>query len=410
MKKFLFLILIISSAFNSFAQRDSLQNQILNYTDSTLQIIIKGRGLLAQKFEEGDYQKVKEIKDFLLAKVKDKNYLVLSPFEYWYILYWTQQYDELLTSMTLQDSVNNYPYRSFPPFDDLRFDKKIPPPYDLLLEKLQKQSKDSILQLDSFIDNSSLKEETKDFLKLRLQYLASLGDYKPTTRDSLNLSADKFLESYPNSSYNAFIRKHIRYEFVPSKWGFVFEFFSGYGILTGELKNTFTNPVPIGIAFDIYYKKFALFLRDYIGFSKTKTGVPYNTGVWEKDSQVRLYLPEASLGYVIVDNKIAKLTPFAGYAGTAFLPTDNDQEKNSDLKKAGLQFTNTFTAGMNVDIKLGRSKTEMVFYNEESYWFLRLRYGYNLPQFQKRYNGYDGAMHYITVGIGGFGRAIKRKY
>ncbi len=80
------------------------------------------------------------------------------------------------------------------------------------------------------------------------------------------------------------------------------------------------------------------------------------------------------------------------------------------MEKAGLKFTHTYTAGINLDIKLGPSKTEMVSFNEESYWFLRLRYGYNLPQFQKRYNGYNGVMHYITVGIGGFGRAIKRKY
>lgn len=410
MKKHLFIILIISSAFRSFAQRDSLQNQILNYTDSTSEIIIKGRGLLADKFVEGDYQKVREIKDFLLSKVQDKNYVVFYPSEYCYILYWTQQYNKLLASMAIRDSINNYPYRSIQHFDDLRFDKQISPPNDLLQEKLYRRSKDSILQLYSFIDNSSLKKEDKDFLKIRLQYITSMSDYKPATRDSLNLSADRFLESYPNSSYNSFIRKYIRFEFVPSKWGFVFEFFSGYGILTKELNNTFFNPVPIGIAFDVYYKKFGFFLRDYIGFSKTKKDVPYNNGIWEKGSQVRVFLPEASLGYVVLDNKIAKITPFAGFSGTAFLATDNDEEKNPELKKAGLKFTNTYTAGVNLDIKLGTSKTEMVSFNEESYWFLRLRYGYNLPQFQKRYNGYNGAMHYITVGIGGFGRAIKRKY
>jgi hypothetical protein len=224
MKKHLFSILIISSALNSFAQKDSLQNQILNYTDSTSQIIIKGRGLLAYKFVQGDYQKVREIKDYLFSKVQDKDYLVLYPLEYWYILYWTQQYDELLTSMALQDSVNRYPYRSYTPYDDRLFDKRISPPNDLLGEKLYRRSKDSILQLYSFIDNSSLKKEDKDFLKLRLQYITSVGDYNPGTRDSLNLSADNFLAWYPNSRYNPFIRKNIRYQFVPSKWDLVLNF------------------------------------------------------------------------------------------------------------------------------------------------------------------------------------------
>ena len=410
MKKLLFLILISLSVFHSSAQTDSLQTQILNYTDSTSEIIIKGRGLLADKFMEGDYQKVKEIKEFLMAKVPQENYVVFNPLEYWTILYWTQQYDELLASMALQDSLNNSPNRRYQHFNDLRFEKKITPPKDLLGEKLVKRSTDSILQLYTFIDHSTLIREDKDFLKLRIQYITSMSNYTPGKTDSLNVTADQFLNSYPNSHYNQFIRQNIRYEFVPSKWAFVFEFFSGYGILNEELKNTFTNPVPIGIAFDVYYKNVALFLRNYIGFSKTKTDIPYNNGIWEREKQARVYLPEASLGYVVMDNKIAKLTPFAGFAGTAFLPTENDIQENKALKKAGLNFTNTYTAGINLDIKLGASKTEMVSYNEVGYWLLRLRYGYTQSQLQKRYDNYSGAMHYITVGIGGFGRTIKRKY
>ena len=410
MKKLLLLILTSLSVFHSAAQTDSLQTQILNYTDSTSEIIIKGRGLLSEKFIEGDYQKVKEIKDFLMAKVPLENYVVFNPLEYWTILYWTQQYNELLASMALQDSLNHYPNRRYQHFNDLRFEKKITPPNDLLGEKLNKRSTDSISQLYAFIDHSTLIPEDKDFLKLRLQYITGMSNNTPSRTDSLNSSAGQFLYLYPNSHYNPFIRQNIRYEFVPSKWAFVFEFFSGYGILTEELKNTFTNPVPIGIAFDVYYKNVALFLRNYIGFSKTKTDVPYNNGLWEKGKQARVYLPEASLGYVVLDNKIVKLTPFAGFAGTAFLPTENDIQENKELKKAGLNFTNTYIAGINLDIKLGASKSSMVSYNEVGYWFLRLRYGYSQPQFQKRYNSYNGAMHYITIGIGGFGRSITRKY
>ncbi|HEY5391854.1 MAG TPA: hypothetical protein VIJ57_07060 [Hanamia sp.] len=409
MKKLLLLICCFS-ALHSFAQKDSLQNQILNYSDSNVEIITKGRGLLAEKFMEGDYEKVREIRDYLLQKVQDKNYLIFYPLENWYILYWTQQYNELLKSISVTDSLNNQRFNRIGYDDDLRFDKKIQPAQDLLFSKLYERSKDSILQLDTFIDNSSLKDEDKDFLKLNLLYLIKAGSSRATARDSLNVSADKFLEEFPASKHVSFIRKYIRAEYVPSKWGFVFEFFSGYDILTKELKDHFTNAVPIGVAFDIYYKKWALFLRDHIGLNKTSIDIPYNNGVWEKGSQVRVYLPEASVGYVALENKILKLTPFAGISSTDFSPTTVDQNSNSNLKNAELKFTTTWSAGLNVDIKIGRSKTPMVSYNEESYWFLRVRYGYNLPQFQNKYDGYSGAIHYITVGVGGFGRAIKRKY
>ncbi len=385
-----------------------MQNQILNYADSNAQIIAKGRGLLAKKFKEGDYEKVSEIKNYLLQKVQKQNYIIFYPLEYWYILYWTKQYNELLADFSKADSLNNKRAGQTGYRNDLML--KIQPPEDLLLKNLYDKSKDSIFELDSFVDNSSLQQEDKDFLKLRLQYLISAQKPAESSQDSLNMIANQFLKTYPNSHYATFVRKHVRYEFVPSKWGFVFEFFSGYGFLNKELEKNFTNPIPIGIDFDIYYKKVALYLRDYIGLNKTKTDIPYPNGVWEKGSQVRVYLPEASVGYVALDNKTFKIAPFAGISGADFAPTQYDIENDHNLEKAEIKFTTTYTAGLNLDIKLGRTKTPMVSFREESYWFLRIRYGYNWPQFKNKYNRFDGTLQYITIGVGGFGRAIKRKY
>lgn len=412
MKKFIFLTLIIFFAFTSYAQQDSLQQQIMNYADTNAQFIAKGRGLLTEKFKEGDYEKVKEIKDYLLQNIHNENYIIFYPMEYWYILYWTQEYNELLTSFSQTDLQNNifFKEKGNHYHNDLLISKKIPPPEDLLISKLYQRSKDSILVLDSFIENSSLGQEYKDILKLRLQYLTSRRNPTATTQDSLNSSATKFLKSYPQSSFAPFVQRYIRYEFVHSKWGFTFEFFSGYGVLNKELESYFTNPVPIGIDFDIYYQKVALFLRDYIGFSKTKLDIPYTNGTWKKGSQVRVFLPEASLGYVALDNKIFKVTPFAGISGTDFSPTEYDIQNDHNLRKAEIEFTTTYTAGLNVDIKMGKTNSNMVSFREESYWFLRIRYGYNWPQFKNKYNRFDGTMQYITIGVGGFGRAIKRKY
>ena len=166
----------------------------------------------------------------------------------------------------------------------------------------------------------------------------------------------------------------------------------------------------MGVAFDISYKKLILYLRDYIGFSKTKVDMLYSKGVWEKGSNATIFLPEASLGYTAMDNKHIKLAPFIGIASTGIGPSEYDQQQNPDLKNADLGFTATYTLGLNLDIKLKRSKAKMVTNGpEQSYWFLRLRYAYNLSQFENKYPGFDGNMHYLTIGIGGFGRAIKRQ-
>ncbi len=244
-----------------------------------------------------------------------------------------------------------------------------------------------------------------------LKYIITDELYTEINQDMLNSIADEFLSTYPNSEYEKIVRKHIRYKWSPSKWGFVAEFFTGYGIFTESLESNYTNNIPLGVAFDIYYKNFTLYLRDYIGFSKTKNDIPYDDGLWEKGSQVRVFLPEASLGYVILDNKLIKFAPFAGIASTHIAPTTHDTDNEPSLEKVALDFTTTYTIGFNIDIKLGRSKIPMVSYGpESSYWFLRLRYAFNFPQFENKFDDVNGNMHYLTIGLGGFGSKLKRDY
>jgi len=167
----------------------------------------------------------------------------------------------------------------------------------------------------------------------------------------------------------------------------------------------------MGVAFDIYYKKVALYLRDYIGFSSTKHDFTNGNVVWDKKSQVRVYLPEATIGYVIKDGKHFKLAPFAGFSSMDISPTDNDLKEKPDLKDYELSFTTTYTVGLNVDLKLRKPHIAMLTREQEqSYLFLRIRYGYNFPQFANSYSGFGGNMQYITIGFGGFARRMIRDY
>jgi len=59
------------------------------------------------------------------------------------------------------------------------------------------------------------------------------------------------------------------------------------------------------------------------------------------------------------------------------------------------------------DIKFGNTYP---FYSQSDYGFLRIRYGYSIPNFSKKYDGISGGSHYITVGIGGLMRGVKRVY
>lgn len=299
-------------------------------------------------------------------------------------------------------------------FDDAYIEsinRKIGPPWDLLLIKVRDTLRAHRVEIKEQINRSSLSETEKAFLTLNFDFLLKGNDNRAVAQDSLNLSANQYLTSYPRSRFEDYVRKYIRFEFKNSNWGLGFEFFSGYGVFTDNLREQFKNHVSVGVAFDICYKKFTLFLRDYIGFSRTLDSITFNNNsTWRKDSKAQIFLPEASLGYVTLENKKLKLIPFLGISSTDITPIQADIKKIPEYENVGLKFTTTYTVGLNLDFKLGKARRVINRPAEPSYWFLRIRYAYNKPQFDRRYNRFNGAFHYLTIGIGALERRSKRDY
>ncbi|MFV0391941.1 MAG: hypothetical protein ACK5KP_08700 [Paludibacteraceae bacterium] len=374
---------------------DSIKKEILSYADTQSQLITKGRRLLLDRFTEGDLRKVKEVKDYLKLQVETRDYLVLYPFEHWLILYWTKEYPELLNLIKNPDA---FEYAGT---------KRIKPSEDILFDRLKEKSLSSLDKLMYDIRTVEMPSDDKDFLILYLNAILS-GEKSEITQDRLNELSDGFLKNHPNSEYNDFIRENIRYKYIPSKWGLAYEFFSGYGWNEGNLNHYFKSNVPIGIAFDVQYKNLSLYLRNYIGFSKTRQDILSPNGFWFNDSQVRVYIPEASLGYVAYENHRFKLAPFAGIGGVDFSPTEADVEDYPYLKDADIGGF-SYTAGLNLDVKLGNRANDRNWnFPTTGFGFIRLRYSYVIPQISQKHDVMTGNMHYITIGIGAFGRNIKR--
>jgi hypothetical protein len=397
-KAILPVILAACFATTAMAQTDSLRIEILKYDDSKTEVITRGRRLLLDKFLEGDKKKVQELLDFLV-KEEDKNYLALYAPEKWLLYYWTSQYNAVLSSIQGNDS----------DFVSTVYNK-VRPPQDILYLKLKEIMQEERPFIKSAIRLSDLNATDKDFLVLNLEYLLQ-DSYNTTQRETLNQSANAFLSAHPNSVYTNYVRKFIRYELTPSKWGFGVEFFTGYGLFTDKLDYYFKRNIPIGVAFDVAYKNWTLFLRDYIGFSKTKVPIAFLSGTWEEGAQARVYLPEATVGYVVFDKRFLRVIPFAGISGTSVAPTEYDKNRIQEYENVGLDFTTTYTAGLSLDLKLGGPKTPGgSIPREQSFWFTRVRYAYNKLRFDNKYGGFGGNLHYITIGLGGFGRTVKRKY
>ena len=400
MNRFLIIMFLLTPCYLS-GQRDSIQKAIMNYGDSKSVLISKGRSLLLDKFLEEDFIKIKEIKDYLISEVANNDYAVFYPLEYWLILYWTREYNELIEVIKETDSL-----------ELASFQKKIKPLNDLLFTKVRDKSRESKAFLIGSVSNSELKPVDKEFLKMNLNFLLSGEDYTLIDQDYLNNQADDFLNDFPDSDYEEFTRKYIRFKYRASNWGMGMDFFTGYGIYTGSLSDAFRNHVPIGIAFDISYKRLTLYLRDYISFNKSKLDISYPEVIWPEGSRAQVFLPEASLGYVVADSKKLKLTPFAGISAADISPSTADEEDDPGLEDVGLEYTTTWTVGLNLDLKMSafRSPLASTGGTEQNYWFIRFRYAFNLPQFTGKYPGFDGNIHYLVIGVGGFGRRMKRDY
>jgi hypothetical protein len=395
--RLLTLVVLILSYQQVFSQTDSqeIENKV-----SRKQKIQNARNLLVEAVIDGDMVESKELYEYLTS-MENADYLALFVSEKWLLNYWFEDFGVILKDVPRLDS--SYLLSSY---------GRVTPVADLLEFKLLSHFESLENQVFVAISNAAFTNEEKAFLKLNLEYLTTETKNNAQEQDFLNVLADEFLENFPDSKYEDYTREFVRFKIVPAKWGFGFDFFSGFGTFTGGLQNDFGKHIPVGVAFDIQYRNFVLYLRDYIGIGKMRDSISIGSTIWEKGSTINIFIPEASIGYVVHDGNHFKIAPYAGIAATLLTPTEAAIDDHPEYKNISRSAT-TYAIGMNVDLKLGKPKSKVHMVSagpEDAFWFLRIRYGYGIPQFDKKYENFSGNVHYISVGLGGFGRKLKRDY
>ena len=177
MKRSIFtLVLLFATAFSAFAQIEEEIQQ------SKVEKISKGRAYLLEKFLDRDYDKVMEAKDYLLT-LEDDNYAVFAPAEYWHVLLWTKEFDELTSSMRAFDSTQFVAYKN-----------KVKPQRDQLSEQVSRRSIEDEHLLRFNLQEAQLPAEDFDFLSLFLDW--DLKPYSPENQKQWNEKSDKFLEEF----------------------------------------------------------------------------------------------------------------------------------------------------------------------------------------------------------------------
>ncbi len=399
-KSILTIVFLCLSSIILMGQVNDIEKEIMTYHAGKPILISQGRQFLSDKFMEGDWQKVNEITDYLL-QIEDTNYIALYPREYWYILYNTQGYPELL--MDIRDYTATF---TMPPYTLSCFTySKYPVYLDKLAYNMHKETLANKNRIKEQIKASEIGQREKDFLNLHLDWLL-LDNRNAQIQDSLNEKADTFLATYDSTVYDDFIRTQIRYKLKASKWGGIYDVSLGYGMFTHHLVKHYTNPFVVGLSFGALYKGFDLSFNINICAINNKQDIPYSNGIFEKKSSLSMVSPYLTLGHEVFKNKRFRITPYMGFGGSSItIPTDKKEEDKA-LKEVELRMQTAFVGGLKLEIKVGKHS----FYSPFSYNYISVRYNYMMPSFQRKYDGMLGNLHTITIGFGGVLRDAKREY
>ena len=387
-RNILILVLLFASALPAFAQiEDEIQQ-------SKTEKIAKGRDYLFEKFLDRDYDKVKEIKDYLMT-LEDDYYIALWPSELYHILQWTKEYGELTSLLRSMDSAY------FSASDHAKYNNKVLPEYDDLYKQLYLRGLEDKHLLQFGLQEADLNSEDRALLTMLLDWMFVKKHYlvrdiqNDPDQGRVNEMATRFLSDYPNSDYEWFVRNVIRKQYVENDWGWGIGLDICGGFLTGSLKDKFLPIFGFGISMDVLYKKFLLNLGYDIIISDTKIDQPYSGGIYPAGSRDNVMNFYADLGYRIVDNRAISLAPFVGIGGAwdTYGYGQYDKPNLSELDK----FYTTYQAGLIFDIKTHGAFEDGV---------IRIKYNCGLAPI----NGSISTVNVISVGGTGVIRKNKRVY
>lgn len=382
------LLSFIALYFSTIAQEDGIEKEIANYKNSEPEMISKARRMLIDKIKESDYLKIKEIKDYLIKERKEKNYTALYLKEYWLILYWTQEYEELL------QSIRNTGFDKNAKLISNKTSWNSNSKSELLIQLQEKSTTENEMAL-VLVDNAKIKNEEKDFLKLHLKFCLS------TKQDSLNNSADRFLASYPTSIYGPFIKKVIKHKEVDSPFSWGYDVFLGYTVFNGGISETFEDCFSFGMTLDFYYRNFIMSFAFSLGGSELKKDIPFNLITWDKGRQADILFPHANLGYTFFNKRRVNITPFIGVSGTYIYPNYNDTPASTLYDDIELIADATWNIGVSLNLTSKTINTPLYMRRKSKMKaFIKLKYNYIHSGFKKDYHGLDGAMHQITMSFG----------
>lgn len=344
---------------------------------------MKARGLMVEKLREGDFAKVKEIKDYALT-LRDGNVIPFSRDELWPILLVTNEFNILGDEIAALNRENYYYRNSIG--------------RDALLDVLRETLKSNETELREQLKHASIDEETTNVIRMAFDWL--LGGEKVNRK--IYDKATIHLGLYPKTRYEYFVRNMLLNRYVeenelPNRsvgpgfihrdtWSLGCVVSLGGGCFVGNLSELYKGFGLLGYELTGAYRHFSFSGGIRFMTAWTSIDIAGNDGVFEKGKGVVTFMPYGDFGFYVIQKERFRMKPFIGVGGLLFrhqsLP---DKTDFSDLNLNVL----TYCGGCGFDFKVGRDAPN-------GYNLINVKYMFGATSF----NGTKivGGMHLISVG------------
>lgn len=281
-------------------------------------------------------------------------------------------------------------------------------PEDNLLHDLLLLADARRVQLLGAIEKSSLTDEQKTICSLYTKVIIQHNNLAEPFIPIIDSLSQTFLNQYPQSAWAGYVATTINPQYRPSHFGIGAGIYSGFFMFAGPLGKAVGAGGPIGgsISLGWYRLQLQLNIAGSIG-SKFKHEFYYGTDTIPENTSASVTSGDIVLGIAVVDRAKISILPFAGLGGLGIGGTYSIG--NNETKQVYFSKFPTLTGGLCVDWKFNtirRSvntyRDKFMYVNDQSYWYLRFRAGYQNPMLETVQPGLKGEHLFFQIGIGAY--------
>lgn len=282
-------------------------------------------------------------------------------------------------------------------------------PEDNLLHDLLLLADARRTQLLTAINSSDLTDEQKTICTLYTRVILQHNNLNEPFIPFIDSLSQSFVKRYPQSPYNGYVTNMINPEFRPSHFGVGAGIYTGVYMFTGQLGRAIGAGGPIGgsITLGWYRIQLQLNIAGSIG-SKFKKVFYYESDTIPQNTSASVTSGDIVLGIAVVNRAKINIVPFAGLGGIGIGGTYS-VGTNNDTRQVYFSKFPSLIGGLCVDWKfnairrsINTYRDKFMYANDQSYWYLRFRAGYQNPMLESIQDGLMGEHLFFQIGIGAY--------